>query len=94
MGDEGAVGGDGPGMEGLLDEGDAAGGGVVAGSDEGPDALGERGAGGDLDGWVAAVGEVEGEVAIGGDGEGEALGAGALVQRVMRPWRPLAGVVG
>ena len=94
MGDEGLVGGDGPAAEGLLDEDDAAGGGVVAGADEGPDALGKRGAGGGVNGWVAAVGEVEGEVAVGADDEGEAVGAGASVQRVMRPWRPLAGVVG
>ena len=36
-----------------------AGGGVVAGADEAPDTLGERGCCGDLGGWVAAVGEVE-----------------------------------
>ena len=71
-------GGDGPAVEGLLDQGDAAGGCVVTGADEGPDALGEGGAGGDVDLWVAAVGEVEGEVAIGSDDEGEAVRGGVV----------------
>ena len=57
--DQGTVGGNGPASQGLLDEHDTAAGGVVAGADEGPDALMEGRAGGGLDGRVLSVGEVE-----------------------------------
>ena len=75
---QGAVGGNGPASQGLLDEDDAAAGGVIAGADEGPDALMERRAGGGLDGRVLAVGQVEAEVAVGTDDQGEALGGGVV----------------